>query len=426
MHSHHYTAAKGVARDYAAKSTAARAAKLDLDLVNAQLLAEGEEGDRSTTREGSSSTFASVLAENRSRTASPCSVQDLEREACEKLLRKGGRPAYAIDLIDDVFQHPQKYHHVLMYFLPTPADWEDKTVFTAQFSCWTEFRDWQRAVRRQYRRGSTRLVLSRECLGTWNAFDKGRADKSLAAYAQVVKSTLFDIYGVDYLFQPTTNIQEQDKLSTWLEYLVFKHYISKYCATRSGNLDPQAHYERARARLVALGVLEPPEVKTGELAGDFLEETNKANEAVEMLERKIRDAKTMLPPVTEDQVESKCAQPSELEAELDRAKARLHTLRIFRDKTESYHRNASSWKTEADRHAKELPWVLEQLSVVWKETRPLRRSPRLASQRAPDPAPDGRKRKRTSATKPAQSSGPPPPPVSPSLPRKAGKRRRIN
>lgn len=94
-------------------------------------------------------------------------------------------------------------------------------------------------------------------------------------------------------------------------------------------------------------------------------------------------------------------QLAEAEAELKRVRARLHAIGVFLEETVPYRQNGSRWEQQADGYAAQLPWILEQLPIVWKETRPLRRSARLLhtppspSPSTPDATRGSRKRRRS-------------------------------
>lgn len=68
------------------------------------------------------------------------SNEELEIQNYKQLLHEGACPAYPLELIGAVTQHPQKYHDLLSPW--TVGD--DYMVFRKQLLRWQEFRQWQR------------------------------------------------------------------------------------------------------------------------------------------------------------------------------------------------------------------------------------------------------------------------------------------
>ncbi|KAH8747972.1 hypothetical protein F5883DRAFT_241571 [Diaporthe sp. PMI_573] len=189
---------------------------------------------------------------------------------------------------------------------------------------------------------------------------------------------------------------QQDELSTWLEYLVFKYCVSDYCRRRVAT--HQACYDKSWARLTSLGVLWPSEVKTQLVEDNTLQTTCRRTEAE--VEAEIRNAQgdqLRCELATEHENGSSEAvaaslRLAEARAKLERVRARLTAIDEFFTATRGHRAYGSYWKMIADAHSKELPWVFQQLPMVRENTRrrtprntrtqvPLRRSARIASQR---------------------------------------------
>ncbi|KAK1471432.1 hypothetical protein CCUS01_05913 [Colletotrichum cuscutae] len=66
-----------------------------------------------------------------------------ERESYQSLVRAGGRPLYAIDLLEVVLNDPSSFVDTLRPWLNTSAGNRPETVFQRQLSRWQDFGKWQ-------------------------------------------------------------------------------------------------------------------------------------------------------------------------------------------------------------------------------------------------------------------------------------------
>ena len=126
---------------------------------------------------------------------------------------------------------------------------------------------------------------------------------------------------------------QQDELSTWLEYLVFKHCVSEYCRRRVST--HQARYDKAWARLASPGVLWPSEVKTQRVEDNFLQTTCRKTEAeVEAEIRSAEEVQLRCELATEhengsSEVVAALVRLVEARAKLERVRARLTAIDEF-------------------------------------------------------------------------------------------------
>lgn len=241
-----------------------------------------------------------------------------------------------------------------------------------------------------------RALLSEECSRALQDLNQARENNSLAAYAKAAKNVVLDHNGLEDSFHPMMDPLQQDELTTWLEYLVYKHCVSAYCQTRVAT--HQARYDKAWAKLNALGVLRPSEIKLQQIEDNNLQTACRRTETEVAAE--VKDAEEVWLQselATEhDSGSSEAVAASlrlvEARAKLDRVTARLTAIDDFLMETVEYRAHGSYWKMVADVHTKELPWVLQQLPIVRRDRRertqrdmegqvPLRRSSRIASQR---------------------------------------------
>ncbi|KAF3768219.1 hypothetical protein M406DRAFT_326815 [Cryphonectria parasitica EP155] len=280
--------------------------------------------------------------------------------------------------------------------------------------------------------GSRRgCLLSEECLLALRAFNQTRADNSLAAYVEAAKRTVLDHYGIRLAFQPTADPLQQDILSTWLEYLVYKHWLSTYCKTRVETY--QRQYDKAWEKLLVLDVLTPAERETRQIDGNALQMARRKTEAG--LESRARDCEAALLSFEtadeqheqheqhEQRSPSARLQLAESKMKHDRANAPISAIEDFLCQTVDYRLHGPHWEMLADTHYSELPWVLRQLPQVQRDARQrmhrvmegqglLRRSLRIANQKLestvdsqapPPPALWPKKRGRAEADKSLQA-----------------------
>lgn len=115
------------------------------------------------------------------------------------LVEDGGRPLFAIDLLDQVADNPGEYRDTLLPYAidPDEAHSEDWKVFCRQNKRWREFRDWQRNKR--------------------NAPN----NDSVSKHAEEAKMYL-ESQGFTQPFQLEEDPASQDPWTTWIEYSAFE------------------------------------------------------------------------------------------------------------------------------------------------------------------------------------------------------------
>ncbi|KAI4287427.1 MAG: hypothetical protein L6R35_003311, partial [Caloplaca aegaea] len=128
-----------------------------------------------------------------------CHRKELEKEVeCySTLIKEGGRPSHPINLGPGVAQDPGEYREILsvwQYRSGTHGTW---MVFEAQMYEWRAFRQYQRHHREGVR------------------FPK---------YVELVKRSLAK-HGFTRPFEPIEDLEHQDKLTTWIEFLDYEYWL---------------------------------------------------------------------------------------------------------------------------------------------------------------------------------------------------------
>ncbi|VUC25095.1 unnamed protein product [Clonostachys rosea] len=157
---------------------------------------------------------------------------ELERWHHTKLLEEGGRPIYHIDDLDEVAKNPEMKYHVTSPWQYYEAsfwkhDYADGRVFCKQHDHWTSFRVWANTNRNRSRRGSTDKRLEVE-VGDWTLASRSlrwyqdRAFQNFDMYQNTVFAILRQ-YGVPRPDTLKIRAKDQDKLTTWQEYVGFMY-----------------------------------------------------------------------------------------------------------------------------------------------------------------------------------------------------------
>lgn len=130
----------------AADQTGAVGQDIDFDQLAARLLKIPD--DRAVSRSLLPQDASTPPEGERSPTASPapdfCDI--LEREAYDELVKDGGRPAYPINLLSQVFNDPVLYHEMVRPWLEDPDSRKPgdcRQVLRRQRDRWRKFRQWQ-------------------------------------------------------------------------------------------------------------------------------------------------------------------------------------------------------------------------------------------------------------------------------------------
>ena len=173
------------------------------------------------------------------------------------LVNEGGRPSWPVGLGRDIRENPGEYREILSYWQLVDGDAENRTweVFEQQVRRWRGFGKWQR--------------FSRE---------EGRFCK----HVERVKGRLAK-HGFTRPFQLENDLEQQDTLTTWIEYLGYEYWF--YDKDMNYVKRNQPDYDKAWKELVDSRVLRPFETEKSlfdfELVFQRMGEEDRAKEAVE-------------------------------------------------------------------------------------------------------------------------------------------------
>ncbi|KAI1110981.1 hypothetical protein F5Y14DRAFT_427060 [Nemania sp. NC0429] len=342
---------------------------IDMDKVNDRLL---EVSDESIYTEGSL-VYSAVSSPDQ-----PDTPEDVsERMFYESLVEDGGRPLYPIHLLDDVARDPGAHQDMLRPWLlrhnAEPPEWE---VFRAQSVAWKHFRRWQ-----LYNRHEGPLIgMDKNNDETYQHFVH-RFRRDTSSYTKATKQLLAK-YNFDGEFQLHHDRTEQDKLTTWIEYLAFMCAFDDLCTLRIER--SRGIYNESWRTLLETKVLRPHETR------EYVHETESAalrdGERARAYEA-VKSAEAMLSTV--QQLASELlGDESESEDDLDRAREALEMQTAVaqynlatakewltsierRDRLVTAFRRVSraylGSKRDKEIHSSRLQWAFDQFPLVRAE-----------------------------------------------------------
>lgn len=202
------------------------------------------------------------------------------------LVKDGGRPLYPISLWDQISRNPEEYHQLLLPWQThpnnNPPEWD---IFREQLARWEDFRRWQYDNRkiddydglsayiewekRDYERegtswqkiwrGQTEEIYIKRLEEKWaqrTVYREVHGDYGFPEYVKAVKQRL-----AQHNFTRPVQLQEdprqQDKLTTWIEYLNYEYWWFDKYTRRLNRLE--AHFDKSWKELVNSGVVMPSE-----------------------------------------------------------------------------------------------------------------------------------------------------------------------
>ncbi|KAI1077029.1 hypothetical protein F5B20DRAFT_572505 [Whalleya microplaca] len=291
---------------------------VNLDDVNTRLLAISADRDASPP-----SWYRPSDPEYR--TPPPPTEEEFETEAYNSLVGSGGRPCYPLNLLQDVANDPGAYQEILRPWLDFadahPPRWR---VFENQSRSWKLFREWQKYSRKD-------LSPSVEDLLRRHDFPRP--------------------------FQYQEDPLQQDKLTTWIEYLGFEY--ARYERYIHVIKLRQPMFDEAWKVLVDSGVLRPSEtyeyICTPASSSERRAEREAAQDVVDSLKSAAKAAA----------MRYKAAQKS-----LPRRNTGLQGVRRRNNLITDFHITVREYKIvkwNADTHEPILQWILDQVPLIEAE-----------------------------------------------------------
>ncbi|POR35149.1 Uncharacterized protein TPAR_04654 [Tolypocladium paradoxum] len=219
--------------------------------------------------------------------------RDEETEAYHDLVNDGGHPLYPISLLEQVLRDPEEYREMLWpLWEHPPAHSTPWLVFEKQLKRWQDFRNWQNDNRgieddddgyaayvEKRKRGCIKdgdtqelaeIEADPECLRWgWEIYEhytrrwqrrwqRERDCDGFSDYVDAMKRRLAR-HGFIRPFQLEVDPKQQDKLTTWIEYLYFEYWWLDRHTASIERLKPD--HDKRWQELVDLKVVFPHETK---------------------------------------------------------------------------------------------------------------------------------------------------------------------
>jgi hypothetical protein len=278
--------------------------------------------------------------------------RERETEYYNTLVNEGGRPSHPVGLGRDILENPGEYREILSYWQIDNHDREGRVwrVFESQMCEWRMFRKRQRSMREQGR---------------------------FPAYCQQLQDRLRR-HGFERPFQLVEDLERQDKLATWTEFLNYEY--RKYDKHVNAAKRLQSRHDEAWEKLVDANVLKPFETEESLWVFGFgLEsEETEAEKAVESATSIVKSAEKDLLKAQStglsrrslslmeqklSAARSKLAVTTEL---LEWIRKRCNLIRGFWHEAKPYR----SAKREAEDKSILLRWILQQVPLIELELNP--------------------------------------------------------
>ncbi|KAM4062850.1 hypothetical protein HRG_007667 [Hirsutella rhossiliensis] len=333
-------------------------------------------------------------------------ARDGETEAYHDLVNDGGRPLYPIDLLDQVLKNSGEHGEMLRPW-QNPSDPKSWSLFERQLQRWQDFRKWQidnrdledddggfpayveRIKRVDERDGDYRRLAEVEadplCLKSgWDRlqaerqrqryFCREHGCKGFPDYVEAVRRRLAR-HEFTRPFQLREDPKQQDKLTTWIEYLNFEYWWFDRYTKSAERLKPD--HDKAWQELVDFNVLRPHEteesVRTLASAMKAQAEDDRAKKAVQQAMSEAKKVYTLTQQDPKRLDIPKAKRISMMKAatvKLNAAKARRESVKRRNDRVTAFVRATFDYvgaKKDAARHSILLPWVLEQVPLIETE-----------------------------------------------------------
>lgn len=394
---------------------------LDLGQLDERLRQVSADG-----RDASARASSRIIERSRSPTVSldgDAIAREKETDAYTALVKDGGRPLYPIDLLDEVFRHPDEHGELLRPWQEnlcySLSSWninhsahEPWEVFQRQWSRWRYFRAWQRdnrwledddggfpayvelkkqVIARHYtRRAGIKLLAKIEAdplylkdewdwrqsnrqwqRDHWREFHGG---VEFSGYVEAVSRRLAR-HGFTQPFQLQEDPKQQDKWATWIEYLNFEYWWLDRLTDIIERLMPK--YNKAWQKLVDSKVLRLRETAESVRSDASLNRLQiEQDQALEAQQRAMAKAEQVYRSTQLDPDRLSIPQPerirriNEARREMEKAQERLDSITNRTDRICDFVGDAVDLKVpkrDAALHRTLIPWILEQVPLIEAE-----------------------------------------------------------
>lgn len=187
----------------------------------------------------------------------PTPAEEAEKRDYNDLVAEGGRPLYPIDLVDEIAKDPFSHWDMLRPWARYPPGCDPDPdadsgvnwpVFGMQLRSWREFRYWQKFNRDDYAGSGYGWHDAKAAYDRFVLVFRRR----YPSYTVAAKKLLAE-YGFTRQFQFHEDPIQQDKLTSWIEYLGYECWVHYRYASRVKRMQPK--YDAAWKTLVDSGVL---------------------------------------------------------------------------------------------------------------------------------------------------------------------------
>ncbi|KAM3510954.1 hypothetical protein MY11210_005420 [Beauveria gryllotalpidicola] len=332
-----------------------------------------------------------------------------ETDAYHDLVNAGGRPAYPIGLIQEVYRDPKDYIEILRPWQEYATWVSPSRIFQVQLQRWQDFRKWQndnrdpdddvggllafverenQAIERDYldrtcRKRFAEIEADPSCLQSrWHQTQDIRqmqlrlcrehGCRGFREYIEAVKRRLAR-YGITQPFELDEDPKKQDKLTTWIEYLNYEYWwLDEYA---SDNKRLEAERDKLWKEFVETNLLSPHETKDTVLnsAPAMQVAVDRASTAVQSARLKAKRVYTLTPKDLKHSDIQKAGQRLMLKRakeEVNAAKRHLkqaHKRSHFVTQFDLATLKCDDATRNFDRHRIIVQWVLDQLPLVESE-----------------------------------------------------------
>lgn len=358
-------------RDFVQSSREATMSQaVDLEQVAAQLQAISEDHDP-LLRESSLGTTPDAETAN-------AEAAHKEAEFYGLLVAEGGRPPYPFHLVESMFWSFEKYleheeyRDIILYWRGNTHPTERTPFLAHHLLRWRTFRRLQRIIREHGAKDERTLMdqaavgSSAARLGLPSPLPKCTGQWAFSDYAENMKARL-NKYGFTRSFQLERDLDSQDKMITWIEYLGYEYYFYDNAASSVQRL--QRRHDRAWSKLVDTKLLRPEETYDAICNRDvfqYIGERTSAEQAIQLATDAVSS--------TERAIARSRGSAGELrqrlqadQAALNAAKERLALISARNAAIGEFRKTTADYRLDKDRQAKVsllIQWILRQIPVI--------------------------------------------------------------
>lgn len=302
--------------------------------------------------------------------------EEYEKESFNDLVKDGGRPLYPFELIDEVARDPYSHWDMLrpwVDYLGDP-DFEsnpnvDWSVFRYQVNSWVDFRWWQKLNRGEPPDWDSSWFEVVPAYQRFVLIFRRRA----STYTEAVKKLLAE-YDFTQPFQFHEDPTQQNKLTTWIEYLGYECWLHYRLARRVEHMQPK--YNADWKALQNSNVLRPFETEeyVCKIDSSFLRQSER-----EQATQAVKSARAMVESASSDTHNVRDTKPAstvrmqKMEAAEKRLEAAEEALKVVERRNDLctvFKQAAARYlctKEDEQRQRLRIQWILEQVPLVEAE-----------------------------------------------------------